>query len=369
MKILYLITDGELGGAQKYVLDLAKNFGGIIACSKNNAWLKQESEQNQIDFQTLKFLKRPILVVHDILAFFEILFLIKKIRPDILHLNSSKAGFLGSIAGWLCGVKVLSTAHGFVFNEPHAKSVKKILFLLEKFASIFRDHIITVSEFEKNQAIKARLIAPEKISAIHYGVKDINFLNKNEARWKLKLPLDKFIIGTIANFYHTKGLDVLIDSAILNNNNLIFAVIGDGPERKKIVGSITRNNLINKFLLLGSLKNAASYIPAFDMFVLPSRKEGLPYVLIEALKGSVPIVATNVGGIPELIGQAGIMVESDNPQELADAISKLMDDTEELQRLSKIGRDQSQKFSLETMLHETAQVYEKMLVSVPQRLG
>src|SRR5258708_2724798 len=115
-KILYVITQADGGGAQKYVLSLAKHFGGEIAAGVENQELFADAQKLGVRVHPLRFLKRNIDFVWDILACFELIMLIKKLKPDIVHLNSSKAGFIGSIIKPLVGAKIIYTAHGFIFN-------------------------------------------------------------------------------------------------------------------------------------------------------------------------------------------------------------------------------------------------------------
>lgn len=375
MKILYIITQADGGGAQKYTLCLAKHFNGAIAAGSEDSRLFTVAEMAGLQTFPLTHLKRNIIPWHDFLAAWEIRQLIKLYRPDIVHLNSSKAGFLGSFAAVGLKTKVVFTAHGFIFNEPLSSAKKAFYLALEKTASAYRDFIITVSDADKKSAFDNNLISQNKIQNIHNGIGKIDFLEKPEALRSLGLANDKIIIGCIANAYKTKGLDVLIDAiSILDKEireKIQVVIIGDGPEMENLKLMISAGGgsasggeylrLQETIKLLGKIDNAAGYLKAFDIFILPSRKEGFPYTLLEAMQAGLPIIASNAGGNLEAVGDAGILIASENPNQLCDAITRLVTDKNLREALSKKTLGRAKLFSEQKMLGQTDLVYKKLL--------
>ncbi len=372
MKILYIITQADGGGAQKYTLTLAKHFNGIIAAGNESSHLFTAAEDLQLTTYNLQHLKRNISPLNDILAIWEIRQLIKQIQPDIVHLNSSKAGILGSFASIFTKTKVVFTAHGFVFNEPLNVATKSFYLALEKVASDFRDFIITVSDADKNSALNNKIINSGKITTIHNGLEEIDFLSKEQAINKLGINPNKIIIGSTSNFYKTKGLDVLID-AISQMDEAIKAkievvLIGSGPEDSNLKLKIENLKLGNTVKMLGKIEDAGKYIKAFDVFVMPSRKEGFPYAILEAMQAGLPIVASNTGGIVEALADAGFLVDPENPEELKLVLSKIINDLnihgeKYFMNLSQKARLRAAGFSKEKMLAETEKVYETVLTA------
>lgn len=378
MKILYIITQADGGGAQKYVLTLASYFNGAIAAGAESQQLFDDARAAGLDVYRLKHLKRDIHPWHDLLAVLELKRLIKKLQPQIVHLNSTKAGFLGSLSGWLAKhstysfsrqemayPKVLFTAHGFRFLEPLSAPAKIFYLGIEKFASRFRDHIITVSEADRQAALRYGIIADSKISVIHNGLAPVKFLDREEAKAALGLPSRKMLLGSIANFYKTKGLDILIDALSLLDSKLLesihLAIIGEGKERISIEKRILEHRLVAKVTLVGNLPRAEKYLKAFDVFLLPSRKEGFPFVLLAAMQAGVPIIASKVGGIPEALGDAGVQVPPQDPRSLANAIMSLLNDVNLARQLAQRAEDRSQLFSQSAMLEKTQAVYQNLL--------
>lgn len=377
-KILYVVTLSEIGGAQKYVLDLAKNLReqyNIMAAAggKIDSPLFKKLAEKKVKYYPLKHLKRQINPINDILAILELRRLIKLFRPNIIHLNSSKAGVIGSLAvNGIPGIKVVYTAHGFVFNESLGFFKKTFYRLIEKFFSIYKNKIITVSEYDRQAGIKNKIAPVEKFVAINNGIdiQNLKFLNREEARKKLNLPQTKIVIGTIANYYPVKALHRIIGAAKIITkefNETKFILIGDGLEKKKLEKQIKKENLTNNFLL-GPVENASSYLKAFDIFILSSKKEGFPYVILEAMLAEIPIVATNVGGISEMIdnGKNGFLIESNTDKKLEqETIEKIAEKIIyylKNRKIAKIFANEAYKkankdFTLEKMIKKTKDVY------------
>lgn len=374
--ILYLITQSELGGAQQYCLDLALNlkdeFDVVIAFGEQgkDGALAQKLSENNIKYYSIPHLKRSVSPINDFLATLEIIKLIKKIKPDIIHLNSSKISILGSLATFFSKSKILNlkskiiyTAHGWVFNEPLSIWKKLFYKYAERFTSRFKDKIICVSEFDYKTALEQKICPKEKLIIIHNGINEINFLPRQEAREKLNLPDSGFIVGSIGNLYKTKGFEYLIEAIkkLINEKIKISAVIiGEGAERENLTNLIKKYKLEDNIILAGRISEAAQLLSAFDLYVCSSVKEGLSYTIIETMLNGLPIIATRVGGNPELIedGRNGLLINSQDPEDLAEKIKKLMNNTELQQELSTQARIKAQKkFSLEKMLEETKKIY------------
>ena len=320
-----------------------------------------------IPWHRLGFLKRSIDPLKDILAIFEIRKLIKKLKPDIIHLNSSKISVLGSLATFGLAKKTIYTAHGWVFLEPLNEYIKKSYLWAEKLSAKYKTKVICVSEYDRSAA-RVNKFPMDKLVTIHNGINLSNQLEKiSEIKDKLlhmyPLPRTKYIIGSIANFYPTKNLPALISSAssiLKNNKDVIFTVIGDGPEKKNLANQIIDKKLSGKFFLLGSIPNAKQYLPAWNIFVLPSVKEGLPYTLLEAMAQGLPIVATRVGGIFEILEfypQTHYrLVEPNDISALTSALEELLTQTPlDGKTLSRV----REQIDIKNMIEKTKAVYLK----------
>lgn len=377
MKILYFITQSTWGGAQRYIYDLAVNldprkFEVLVAAGGDGELLKK-LKKTGIKTYSLKYLKRSINLYYEIRAFFEILNLLKKEKFDIIHINSSKGTVLAALAGKLTKTKVVYTVHGSVFMACFPWLIKKFWFWIEKIFSCFKDKIIFVSEFDRQFWLKYKITSLEKLVTVYNGINisKMKFLSQKKGRKRLLITNYQLpITGTVAHLYLEKGIKYLIEAAkIVNyelrtrNQELIFIVIGKGPERNKLEKLIKKYNLEKKFFLLGEIENASRYLKIFDFFILPSVKEGLPYTILEAMAAELPIIASKVGGIPEMIedNKNGFLVKPRNSEALAEKIVWLINHPKKAQELGQNAYQKVvEKFTLEKMVEETKEVYVKL---------
>lgn len=388
-KLLYIITQGHWGGAQRYVYDLAtglrQDYDIAIALGRNHdaknfiAKLKAET----LPVIILPHLARAIRPVNDLLVVWEIRKLIISKRPDIIHLNSSKAGVVAGFAILTLPKrqrpKVVYTAHGWVFDEPLPWVTRTLYLVLERLTARFKDAIIVLGKRDADTATNRVHVKQERLSIIPIGIRPTLPAN-NRASYRQSILATTprsyphlsastlFWIGAIANFYRTKGLDVLIAAAATvcqTKPDTVFIIIGDGPERPQLETLIQKNNLGDRIILLGFLPEAAALLPAFDLFVLPSRKEGLPYTILEAATLGVPIIATSVGAIPEIITDKknGLLVPPENSLRLAAAILYAQAHESEMKTMASVAKNSSAECSLENMLTKTAAVYQSLLAA------
>lgn len=369
-KILYLITKSNWGGAQKYVYDLAlaaRERGlDVVVMLGGNGELKTKLEQSNIRVITLPYLERDVKILADIKTFFDLIKIFKQEKPDVIHLNSSKIGGLGALAGHLSGVpKIIFTGHGWAFNEDRPRLVRLAIWLLHWLTVLLCHRVIAVSR----QTAKQLSILPftkRRITVIYNGLKPLSFLTKAEARARLTPDHQNALwIGTIAELHRNKGLDVLLKALPLISKNrpaLHLLIIGEGEERARLTRLIDAYGLTAQVTLGGWRADAAQYLPAFDVFTLSSRTEALPYVLLEAGAAGLPVVASRVGGIPEIVtdGESGLLVSPGNYKDLALALEKLLTNKKLAQTYGKnLKKKIFTQFSQEQMLNHTFTLYEK----------
>jgi glycosyltransferase involved in cell wall biosynthesis len=372
MKILYLVTQSSWGGAQKYVFDLAtnlpENFAITVACG-GNGMLIDKLKTVGINVKIFKNLVRPINPIRDFICFWQLWRFIRREKFDIVHTNSSKAEILGNLAARVAGVKkIFFTAHGFVFNEPQNKYKREIYIWLEKFANKFSRKIIAVSNFDRQTALQENICPVEKIVTVHNGLDCDKFeraiaVSVNQ-REKLGLSPGNFVVGTVANFYPVKGLKYFISAAALvveKIPNARFVIVGEGELRLDMEKQIRDLNLEKTVILTGFQADLCGFLPAFDLFVLPSLKEGFPYALLEAQVAGLPIIATRVGGVPEIIidYSNGLLIEKANESALAQKIIQAYQDENLRKNISQKGKyEVKKKFDLRLMIEKTSLIYD-----------
>ena len=350
-KIIFAVTKSFLGGAQRYVYDLAthlpKDIFEILVIAGDSPDSKQNHNGNNL-LQKLKDagvrtitipgLGRDISLVSDIRAFFFLVKIFWQEKPDIIHLNSSKMGGLGGLAAKITGArKIIFTAHGWGFNDSRFWLVKKLIKLIIWFYLLLCDRVITVSKAVFDDAAHLPFLR-KKLVLIHNGVEKQDFLKKEAARnffrskysFFSKIAPETVWIGTISELTKNKGLEYIIGAAAaIKDLPFVFLIIGSGELKDELWQLIKKEGLENKILLAGYLDDAAKYLLALDIFTITSITEALTYAILEAGLAGLPVIASQVGGIPEIITSAknGVLVIPKDIKSICLAIKNLTLDT------------------------------------------
>jgi glycosyltransferase involved in cell wall biosynthesis len=226
--------------------------------------------------------------------------------------------------------------------------------------------IICVSKFDRELGLKFRIACPEKLVVIHNGMPPAPYLDLNKKN-------SLFIRGpnmrrtptlmTVGRLAPPKDFETLL-GALQRLDNIKTIIVGDGPSRRWVERYINNNGLSQKVSLLGEREDIPDLLGSAEIFVLSSKKEGLPRTIIEAMLSGLPVVATRVGGVPELVedNTTGFLVPPGNSQALATALQGLIKDRGLRRAMGEAGREKALKeFSLDRMLKETLRVYEEVL--------
>ncbi|MDD5044355.1 MAG: glycosyltransferase family 4 protein, partial [Candidatus Omnitrophica bacterium] len=301
-----------------------------FATAKTKAFLDRASSKITV----IPELKRDILPVSDLAAFIRLFILFRAQKFDIVHTHTAKAGALGRLAAYLCGVPViLHTPHGHNFYGYFNRICSKIIIIIEKFLTLFTDKIICLTDLERQDFLKFKVADEKKLTLIYQGLEldeftDIN-IDKGKSRAALGVKSDALVVGFIGRLERIKGLDYLIEASVsvLKNNPLaVFLIVGEGSLHKKLEKKVNSLGLASAYIFSGWRDNIPDLFSAIDLLVLPSLNEAVGIVLVQAQAMGIPVVATKVGGIPEIIkdNQTGILVPPRNPQKLARAMSSLL---------------------------------------------
>jgi len=380
IKILYVITKSNFGGAQRYVYDLAsamKKRGHEVTVVLGGAGLlKIKLEGAEIRTHAIASLKRDISVTDDAVSFKTIYSIIKTERPDVIHLNSPKAGGLGAFACrflnasrfTLHATRIIYTVHGWAFNEDRLFYERATIRLFSWLTMLLCHKTILLSQREYTQALGFPFVK-NKLALVPLGIKPPVYFSREKARELLNItqPFDiskGCVIGTVAELHPNKGLTFLIDAmavVVKKHPNTVCVIIGGGQDRKALESLIREKQLERTVFLTGYIDEASKYLKAFDIFVLPSLKEGLPYAILEAGLASLPVIATSVGGIPEIIEnrKSGLLIAPKSSSELAHTISFMIEHPKEREQYGlALRQSTTQKFSFDKMLATTKNLYK-----------
>jgi len=357
MKILYGITKSNMGGAQRYVFDLAleakKHEYDVAVLCGGQGTLVERLKKEKVRVISLDKMQRDISVTKEFSSFFQILKILRKERPDVFHINSSKMGVMGALAGRIAGVKkIIFTAHGWAFNELRFKNVKFLGKLIYWFGIMLTHKTICVSEKTKRD-IEGWPFIKNKLVVIHNGI----------SSFELAQRIDKsFTVGTIAELHKIKGLDILLSAwkKFVKNRDAKLVIIGEGEEMQNLQNMANNLDIYKTVTFRGYVGDARSLLSNFDIFCMPSRSEAMPYALLEAGLAGLPVIASEVGGIPEIIesGINGVLVPPGNSEVIFSSLILLADDAELRKRLgTNLKFSIQENFSFEKMAKETFALY------------
>ena len=377
-KVLFIITKASWGGAQRYFYDVAANlprdqYEAVVAYGGDGPLAGMLADVN-IRSISITGLQRDVSIGSEIKAFFTMIRIIRAESPDVLHVTSSKAGVMGSVLGRLLLVpRVIFTACAWAFNEDRSRLEKFIIKLLHWITVLFAHQTIVLSTEMKRQMRwlgtqhKMKIINPgRRIPAPLTREEARTFLinHQSQAETTLHATREDLWIGSIAELHPTKRLNVAIDAIaqlVETYPHLRFVIIHDGDERDRLKQQVSELGLSEHVFFTGLIPEASKVIPAFDVFILPSKSEAFGYVLVEAGLAAVPVVATNVGGIPDIVvnNETGLLVPPDDASALAGAIDTLLRDPTRRAELAQAHHARClDKFTIDAMMTQTIASYE-----------
>jgi sugar transferase (PEP-CTERM/EpsH1 system associated) len=348
MNIMHVVLSLEYGGLEKVVIDLASHLNNgkykvVICCLDRLGDLAKEAENRGIK---VIFVKRKPGI--DILLPFRLSKIFKDEKIDIVHTHNHAAMLYGTLGAKLTGIhKIFNTIHG---REKKIKNACIWSMIWQ-----MNSRIITISQDAKKELVKNSGINPGKIDVIYNGI-DISRFKKSD--------VDSNIIGTVSRLSLEKDNFTMLEAFKIVTSridNVKLTIAGDGPLRESLKFKVESLKLEGKVQFMGFRNDIPEILSRFNVFALSSLTEGISISLLEAMASSKPVVATNVGGNPEVVvdGETGILVPPKEPERIAEAIIKILSDRDMAKRMGEAGRKTvEEKFSLERMVKEYQEIYE-----------
>ena len=331
------------------------------------------AREDHVRVITVRHLVRNLNPVSDLIAFFSLLLIIRREQPHIVHTHTSKAGILGRWAAWFCRVPIIvHTPHGHVF-WGYFNPLQTGLFIgLEKWTARITDALVTITPQEREDHLQLRIAPEGKFAVIHSGVDLGAFLacrsQAAEAKRALGIPPGVTVIGTAGRFTAVKDQEVLIRATselIRRGDDLFLLLLGEGELRHSLEEAAFRLGIAERVRFLGWRPDVARVMSACDIFCLPSRNEGMGKVLVEAMALGKPIVASDIGGIKNLVlhGENGLLVPVGDIAAWTEAIFQLCRDPEAGRRMGDAGRRIAPRYSSEEMIKMIDQLYGNLLAN------
>ncbi len=363
-RIFVLVTLGEVGGAQGYVASLLPALAGeyeVVVGAHGGAFVREAAERSGVEFVHLEQLRRPISPWRDLRGFAELYRLLRQQRPDLLHASSSKAGVIGRLAAVAARVPVrIFTVHGWAFSA-HSGAASALYRWADRIAGRATTATICVSQRERADGLRARTCRADRTLVIPNAV-DVDAYPQAP----LVRPVPRLIaVGRLAA---PKDWSTLL-SALAELGSETFeelVIVGDGSERERVEDELARRSLEGRVRLLGERDDVPDLLADADVFLLASRSEGLPLSVIEAMAAGLPVVASDVGGLRELVreGETGALVRPGDPAALAEALRPLLADRELRRRLGTAGRERAKAlFDLSGFRRAHLELYRRELAA------
>ena len=379
-KVIHIITRLDKGGSAENTfltlkgLDKSRYEVSLIAGPVDDPSQdrRDQIEESGVRYIQVPQLRRNIHLFYDFTALLKIYRFLKREKPDIIHTHTSKAGLLGRLAARLARVpSIIHTPHGHVFFGYFGALKTKIFILFEKLASRITSKIVALTPREKSDYLSFKVTSEEKLAVIPSGIELHKYQHApREERSKLRKELGiaehSAVVGTAGRLVPVKGPQFLLQAfkqVISEHPETYLVFAGDGPLRKSLEKNAVDMDLAKNIIFAGWRDDMARVLSIFDIFCLPSLNEGMGRVLVEAMALGKPVVASDVGGIPDLIipGKNGFLVPPRNPGELARQILFLIKNREEAAKMGRAGKEMVSAFSDEIMVKKIAELYEKAL--------
>jgi glycosyltransferase involved in cell wall biosynthesis len=374
-RVLHIITRMDVGGSSDDTLLLVtrmprREFDSTLISGPTAdpvPGLAESLARAAVPWFQVPRLQRPMSVPRDLMALRDLRRRIRDLRPDIVHTHSSKAGFVGRLAARMAGVpRIFYTPHGHVFHSYYGPPLTRMFIALERFAARFTERIVVLTDAEAEQHLAVGVGRRGQFVKIPSGV-DLASVRAEAAggsqvRRELGLCSDTPVIGAVARLVQVKGLRHLVEAmpVILRRCPAAHLVLaGDGDQRPALERLAGEFGIADRVHLLGFRRDAAAVTAALNVFVLPSLNEGQGRVLVTAMALGVPIVATKVGGVPEVVedGRQGLLVPAADADALGQAVTALLAQPEYAAALGAAGRGRAPLFSSEVMLTRHAELY------------
>ncbi|MCS6859907.1 MAG: glycosyltransferase family 4 protein [Abditibacteriales bacterium] len=361
------ILEATTGGTRRHLVDLVggldkTRFDVRVICSnlRSPHFVTdiERMRQNGVAVDIVP-MTRHLSPVRDLRALVHIVRALKRHPCDLVHCHSAKAGFLGRVAARLVGVPAVYTPHCFPFLMEVHPIQRFLYFTLEQFAAGFTYHFIAVSESERDVALRTGLCPAGQITVIHNGVD-----RPQTADHRPQTIDHRPCIGTVGRLTKQKGQADLLRAArrvVDEFPQAKFMLVGSGEDEPCLRQLTARLGLTENVVFLGEREDAREVYTLFDVYVLPSLWESFPYTPLEAMAAGKPVVATDVGGVREIVadGATGYLVPPHQPTMLAEKICALLRDSDVRQAMGARGRERVERlFTRGRMVRETERIYE-----------
>ncbi len=358
MRLTYIITKGDGGGSQRHVLELIRAFIAsheIALVTGEPGFLADQATALGAEVFIVPDLIRAVNPSRDIRALLAIMRIIRKHRPDIIHAHCSKAGLLGRIAAAFAGVPCVYNPHGLRFAP--GVPVRERLWAIpgEWLGARFGGVLIAIAQSERDLALRYRILADDRIESVPLGIPDCDLRAAPASGQDV-------IVTMVGRFVPQKDHSTVVRAFVGLSDRAKLWLIGDGNTRPEIQAQVVELGLAGRVQFWGNRSDVNTLLAASHVFVLASHYEGLPTVLLEAMRAGLPVVVTDAGGVRDCVisGNTGFVVPQKDPMSMRAALAKLVEQPQLRALLGAAGRKLFEShFSTEQMVARTRELYAR----------
>ena len=384
IKVLRIIARLNVGGPARHVAILTEGLAGERHTSKLLYGSLDEGEgdmsylvkKDGIDATFIPELVRRIDPVNDLIAFAKIFSIIRRERPDIVHTHTAKAGTIGRLAALAAGVPVkVHTFHGHIFYGYFSVPLTRYFLWIERFLSRFTDRIIAISDKQKEELLnRYKIGGEEKYSVVNLGLDLERFLQAEEKRGIFRhrhgVRQDDTLVGIVGRLVPVKNHRMFIDAARRLKGSMPpelfgrvkFVIVGDGPERQGLENYAGSLGIADKVTFTGWVDDMEALYADLNIMALTSENEGTPLSLIEAFASARAVIATDVGGVRDVLDDIGILVGSNETEAFSERLAELITSPARREEIGLRGREYvMKKFSKDNLIAQVEKLYEELM--------
>lgn len=364
MKIAFIITrSDDIGGAQIHVRDLSTALRSAghdaVVIAGANGVLADELRAQGVPYYSLHHLGRAVGPLQDVHCVAELRETLRQIQPDIISTHSTKAGFIGRIAGKTLNIPTLFTAHGWGFTDGRPPLQALAFWAVERTTAAWAARIITVCESDRMAAMRTRLTSCDRLVTIYNAMPDVDkTLRANPSKSPVRLVM-------VARLSHWKDQPTLLQAlAGLTDLEWRLDLVGDGPLRGDLEVLVQRLGLTERVTFLGFRRDVPAQIANAQVFLLITKWEGFPRSILEAMRAGLPVIASDVGGVQESVvdGTTGFVVPRGDAVVLRERLRELITNSALRVQMGEAGRARyEEKFTFDRLVEQTTKVYEAVL--------
>lgn len=363
MRVLYLVTKADLGGAQVHILDLLRGFRSVlepVVAAGAEGYFTEGVRNLGVPCEIVPNLVHPIAPVDDCRALLQVARLIHKIRPDVVHAHTSKAGIIARFAARAAGVPAVFTAHTWCFAEGTSWKWRLGGIPAERLAGWFSAAIINVSDANRELALRHGISDHKRMLTIWNGIPDTPHRARPGTSGVPRIVM-------VARCAEQKDHSLLLRAfaRITKPAKLVF--VGGGPKLTALKAEANELNIANRVEFLGDRFDIAEILSNSHVFALASKWEGFPLSILEAMRAGLPVIASNVGGVSEAVtdGNTGFLVERGDVSAFRTRLHSLLDDPSLRRQMGAAGRQRYENaFTLDHMLRKTLAIYQMAVLGV-----